>query len=408
MTRLLGFLIEGIAQDARFVFRIVLPDWIREEAEADLRSLAASIDVDYSMHSPADHGLKVTSMSELVDFANRYVDVDGWLSIFPSFSHAAELEKPLAVIFPDAIPKVFHEFSDLAWGYNGNHVVWESYVRRSVERADRLVTFSRHVRDQQLGPLFGATPDRVSVVPHAPPDLAPALPFVQQRRRTPESLFKAATMLREHAAVCGWDYLRGYPFEQAPYIAVSTQDRVTKNIRLILDSVLRTVREHRVDLKILSTAPLHFGADWTPLPGLVERSQAQRDLVSVPDLPRAEHAALFHCAELAVHASIFEGGHAPFPFYEAVSVGTPCLMAFGPHVLELAEEEPELKRFLFDPNDAAGLARLICSVLAERESVLQVQSAIYQRLLHRTWADVAAGYATAAVAAMHSLGATEQ
>ena len=186
MTRLLGFLIEGIALDRRYVFRVVLPDWIRKEAEADLRTLAAQLGSDFTLHSPVDHGVSATSMGELVSFANRYVDVDGWLSIFPNFSFAADLEKPLAVIFPDAIPKVFHEFSNLAWGHNGNHAVWEMYVRSLVHRADRIVTFSKHVRDEQLTRLFGIDPAKVVVVPHAAPDLAPALPFVENRTRTPK------------------------------------------------------------------------------------------------------------------------------------------------------------------------------------------------------------------------------
>ena len=398
MTRLLGFLIEGISEGKRFEFRIVLPDWIRAEAEADLLTLAATKGEDYSLHSPNDYGVQVTTMPELVDFANRYVDVEGWLSIFPSFNYAAGLEKPLAVIFPDAIPKVFHEFSDMAWGFNGNHQVWESYVRKSVERADRLVTFSRHVRDEHLGKIFGASPDRVAVVPHASPDLAPALPFVSDRRRTEASREQAAALLREWAAEKGWDYLHNYPFEQVPFVAVSTQDRVTKNIRLILDATLRLIRDQRRDLKIISTAPLHFGADWTPLPGTIERMGALRDLVSVPDLPRLQHAALYHCASVAVHASLFEGGHAPFPFYEAVSVGTPCLMARGPHVEELLEDEPELSSFVFDPNDADGLARMIGWAVDHREEVLAVQAAIYDRLSTRSWADVSTAYAEAAVA----------
>lgn len=398
MTRLLGFLIEGISEGRRFVFRIVLPDWIREEAETDLRTLAAVAGEDYTLHSPADHGLTVTTMPQLVDFANRFVDVDGWLSIFPNFHYSAGLEKPLAVIFPDAIPKTFHEFSDLAWGFNGNHQVWESYVQATVKRADRFVTFSRHVRDEHLGKIFGASPDRVAVVPHASPDLAPALPFLSGRQRTEESLDLSAALLREWAAEKGCDYLHNYPFEQVPFIAVSTQDRVTKNIRLILDSTLRLIRDQRRDLKIVSTAPLHFGADWTPLPGTIERSVAHRDLVSTPDLPRLQHAALFHCAEVAVHASLFEGGHAPFPFYEAVSVGTPCLMARGPHVNELLEDEPGLSPFIFDPNDADGLAKLIARTVDHRQEVLAIQTEIYNRLSKRTWADVSTAYAEAAVA----------
>lgn len=396
MTRLLGFLIEGIAENRRFVFRIVLPDWIREEAEADLRTLAATEGLDFTLHSPRDHAVAAEDMEQLVDFANDHVPVKGWISIFPTFHYARRLKAPLTVIFPDAIPKIFHEFSDV-WKANGNHVNWERLVREMLSRADRLVTFSRHVRDEQLDKIFGIPPSKVVVVPHAPPDLASALPFVRDRAGSSESRSEAADLLRSHALDRGWDYLRNYPFEDVPYVAVSTQDRVTKNIRLILDAVLRLIRHERRNLKIFSTAGLHYGADWTNLPSSVEQAHAHRDLIAVPDLPREQHAALFHCAAVAVHASIFEGGHAPFPFYEAVSVGTPCLMAMGPHVAELIEEEPGLAEFTFDPNDADGLAAMIMDVIDRRAEVLAAQRAIYERLRRRSWADVSAAYAEAAI-----------
>lgn len=397
MVRLFGFLIEGIAQRDDYVFRLVLPDWIRDEAEEDLRALDAREGRDYTLHSPRDHAVEAMSFEKLAHFANEHVPVLGWLSIFPTFQFAQLLEKPLAVVFPDDIPKIFHEFSDAAWGPDGVHFEREKAVASLIRHADRLITFSEHVRDAHLGAVHDIPPTKVTVVPHAQPDLAPALTFIRQRTRTANSLGRAGDILRAHARLRGWSYLQDYPFEHAPYIVISTQDRVTKNIRLIIDAVLRLVREDRRDIKILSTAPLHFGATWTPTPGFIERHIALRDLSAVPDLPRVEHAALYHCAAVAVHASIFEGGHAPFPFSEAVSVGTPCLMARGPHVAEFLVDEPQMAQFTFDPNDASELQALLISTLERRDEVLAVQRAVFERLRKRNWADVAAAYAATAV-----------
>jgi glycosyltransferase involved in cell wall biosynthesis len=210
-------------------------------------------------------------------------------------------------------------------------------------------------------------------------------------------LRKAADLLRANARERAHTYLQDFPFEQAPYVAVSTQDRVTKNIRLIVDAGLRAIRDDRRDLKILSTAPLHFGADWTPLPSYIERHLALRDIISIPDLPRVEHAAFYHCAALAVHASIFEGGHSPFPFSEAVSVGTPCLMAQGPHIAEFAATEPDITQFTFDPNDADALRELILDTIDRRDEAMAIQRKIYERVRRRSWADVASAYARVAV-----------
>lgn len=397
MTRLLGFLIEGIAQGGRFVFRIVLPDSVRDTAETDLGSLDATIGRDFTLHSPRDSGMPSESFDDLAQFANKHVPVKGWLTLFPNFTFAKLLEAPVTVIFPDAIPKSFHEFSDSAWGPEGAHLKWETAVRELLAHVDHAVTFSRHVARDHLQGLFGFSTDRVTAVPHACPDLLGELPGLTNRRRTPASRSEAAERLRRQCADRGWNYLRNFPFEEVPFIAISTQDRVTKNIQLAARALQILLRDRRHDFKILTTAPLHFGQSWTVLPALVEDSQTQFDLVSMPDLPRQEHAALLHCAAITVHPSIFEGGHAPFPFYESVSIGTPCVMALGPHMLELAEDEPDLLRFTFDPNDACGLADLIIDILSRRDEVVAEQQEIYTRMLRYDWAAVAAAYAQAAI-----------
>ncbi len=216
-------------------------------------------------------------------------------------------------------------------------------------------------------------------------------------------------MLRAHARARGWRYLQDFAFEDARYVVVSTQDRVTKNIGRAADAVLRLLRRDRIGIKLFTTASLHFGADWTLLPGLIEREQMHRDAISVPDLPREVHAALFHCAAAVLHPSFFEGIVGALPFYEAVSVGTPCLLARGPHTAELLAEEPGLSPDTFDPYDVDGLARLLRSLLeGGREEVLARQSAAFERLLRRrNWGQVAEAYANAAVGGLagEALGA---
>jgi len=115
------------------------------------------------------------------------------------------------------------------------------------------------------------------------------------------------------------------------------------------------------------------------------------------DLPRDVHAAFYHCAALTVHPSIFEGGLGPFPFYESVSVGTPCLFADGPHVREFVGHEPMLTPYVFDPNDVAGLRALVVSTLANREGALADQAEVLKNLSGYGWKDVAAAYAQAAI-----------
>jgi len=399
MTRLLGFIIEGAAAGGKYAFHLFLPDYIRDEAQTDFASLAAARGLDYYMHSPRDHDETVDGFTELAHFANRHAKrakVVGWLSLFPQFDQARLLDGPLTLIFPDAIPMVFPEFSDFYWGPEGHHTILRERVTAMLGFADRAITFSDHVARDQVNHLYGFDLNRITSVVAAPPDLAPLLPFVENRRRTAVSVACAAAMLRSHAREREWHYLDDYPFEDVRYIAVSTQDRVTKNIPVVANAVDDLVRQHRIDARLFMTAHFHFAPPATPVAQLVENRQSVRDVVSMPNLPRAEHAAFYHAAEVAVHPAIFEGGAGTFPFYEAISVGTPCLMADGPHQRELIAMAPELAEFTFDPNDRRHLARLILEVRANRAEVVERQLAIYEQLSRRTWAQVAEAYASTA------------
>ena len=402
MTRLLGFLIEGIARGDDFVFRIALPDSIRDAAEADLSKLDAEIGRDFTLHSPRDAGIEGGTFQQLADFANQHVPVEAWLTLFPNFSSANRLDAPVTVVFPDAIPKSFHEFGDRVWGSGGFHNQWEGHVRQLLSHARGVITFSDHVARDHAGSLFGVPRDRVTVVPHAAPDLKPLLPFLEARKQTDDSLREAAQLLRDECASRDDYYLRHFPFEEVPYLAVSTQDRVTKNLQLAARALLVLLRERRVDMKMLTTATLHFDESWAVLPHLVEETQSQFDILAIPDLPRQAHAAFLHCAAVAVHPSLFEGGHAPFPFYEAVSVGTPCIMALGPHIEELSIHEPEIAEYCFDPTDAQRLANLVTEVIANRDEVARRQGEIYRRLQRTDWAGVAKSYAEAALLPIES------
>lgn len=396
MTRLLAFIIEGLAVDRQHQFRLVLMDHIRDEAEADLSTIEALRGVDYTLHSPRDHGIRVESFEELAAFANNHVSVAGWMTLFPSYTNAQLLEAPVTAIFPDAIPLCFPEINESAWLHNGHQTTWVRKVTELLHSAQNVITFSEHVAQQQVVKLFKFDRARTHVIRVAPPDLAPLLPFLQDRRATSETKMRAAALLRKHASSQSWEYLTDYPFEDVPYIAVSTQDRVTKNIKVVADAAHKLIRDERFDTRVLMTARLLLETDWTPLPQLVTTQQLHREVISIPDLPRSEHAAFYHCAEVAVHPSIFEGGMGTFPFYEAVSVGTPCLMADGPHQREMTNQVPAIGAYVFDPNDPDTLAKLIKRVRAERDGILEEQLAIYRKLSERSWGDVAREYAKVA------------
>jgi len=254
----------------------------------------------------------------------------------------------------------------------------------------------RHVQG-----LFGFAAENIRVIPLAPPDLSPYRnQFDGLDNR--EKLRSAAKLLRDFAADRGLRYLADFPFEDVDYCVISTQDRPTKNIAFATKCLVDLIRKQNRNLKLILTADIHYGADWTDLPGVIETRQCHRDILSMRDLPRDVHAALYFCAQATIHPSFFEGIVGALPFYESLSLGTPAIIARGPHTSELLMDFPEVEPFTFDPHDAAAFSRLLTSVLDNRESALAKLRPVYEMSRKRTWGHVADAYAEAAMNLPHA------
>jgi glycosyltransferase involved in cell wall biosynthesis len=419
VSRVVGFLIEGAASNRKYCFHLVVRRGLADEVRDDLRSLAATEGEDWRVHEPTreqerrwtrraeanEHEDASVDQISLALFANAHVPVDGWVVTFPHFTGSLWLKQSKAVLMPDAIPYDFPLGWLEQWNAQGYWPKWREQARKVCAAADAVINFSEHVAERHSVPLLEIARDKIYVVPLAPPDLIGALPFVRGRKQSAASRAEAAAILRDHAAIRGIDYLRNFPFEQCTFIVGATQDRPTKNLGLAAEAAERMVRRDRDDVKLFLTAPVNFGAHWTRMPNIVEQRQFCRDLVSLHDLPRQVHSALFHAASLTVHTSFYEGIIGCLPLYESISVGTPCIFARGPHAAELLKAEPDFLPYTFDPNDVEGLIALIRRTLSGRESALEAQQRICARLRRRTWAHVADGYVEAALAGSKRLAA---
>jgi len=397
MTRLLGFIIEGAALHRQYIVHVFVARHISAEVRADLGCLRATAGLDYVIQTSADDVAENFEIEHLIDAANSMA-ICGWIVLYPYMRNATRLVSPVAVILPDANPIQFPNFGDDAWDAQGAHTVWRRQVAQMVGSANRVVTFSKHVADNDANKYFSIPRQRIDVIPHAPPNLLHLLPFVDPAQKTSESVALAAHIVRRHCVRRGWRFLEQFPFEETRFFLVSTQDRTTKNLVRAVQGLDLAIRGLGLDLRMFTTAPIHAGIGWTQFPAAIEAAGLQHDVVSMHNLPRETHAALYHCATFAVHTSLFEGGQGPFPFYEAVSVGTPCLIADGPHARELLDGEPALRPFLFDPYDAVELARLMLKVARDPADALAIQREVVNRLGDVSWQDVAAAYARSALA----------
>lgn len=411
ISRIVGFLIEGAAESSEFTFHVLVPRGMAETVRTDLRTLHARENYDWVVDEPtqefehewarknSNETRRAAAPALLAAYANAHVRVDGWINTFPHFTGSRLLTQRKAAMLPDAIAYDFPIGWDNNhhWGPEGEWVVWRQIAHDTLSDAQAVIAHSKHVARRHGVKLLGLDEDLIRVVPHAPPDLAPILPFIENRKKTPETRKRAAGILRDYAAVKGIDYLRQFPFEEVPFAALATQDRVTKNVGRAAEAIRRMVREDRQNIKLITTAPVHSGAAWTLFPSVVEQQQTHRDIVSLPDLPRDVHAALFHCASVVVHPTFYEGIVGTLTFYEAVSVGTPCIMGVGPHVRELMETAPELSPTTFDPYDIDGMIALIKQVVADPDEAWRLQLAAYEKRRKRGWVEVARAYAEAAM-----------
>jgi glycosyltransferase involved in cell wall biosynthesis len=315
-------------------------------------------------------------------------ETDGWLLLRPDFVSGLALPGRRIALFPNAIPLEF----PFQWDGARRWEIWKRRTAETLAGVDGVVTLSRHVAERHVAGFFGLPHTKVTPMPTAMPDLWSLLPVrTPDRVPTPNSRHAAANILRDHAAERRRTYLTDFPFEDVPYVVVSAQDHPTKNIALAVEAVRLLLRRDYFDIKLFTIARLDKPHEilWQA----VHDGGMQMEALSVPDLSRAARAALYHCAALTVHPSFVEGGVGCLEFAESVSVGTPCLMALGPHSLELLEEEPVLQPFLFDPFDAEALAVLIRRTIADRSDALSVQEGIRKRQAHRSWGDVAEKYA---------------
>lgn len=412
VSRVIGFVVEGGAMTGRYRFNVVVQPGLAEEVRRDLRTLAATEGKDWLVHEPDEASCqllmgdaRITALPEderraavLALWCNVHVPVAGWFVSFPFFKGSLHLTAPKATLMPDALGYDFPlGFSEHDWSAKGSQVRWRKASTEVLAASAWTITFSNHVAQRHVKPLLSVPEAKIKVVPLAPPDLAPLLPFLQDRRRSEQSHRQAADLLRRHAVRRKINYLRDFPFEEVDYAVTATQDRVTKNLGRIAEAVRRLVREQRRNFKFITTARLEFGAPWTMMPGIVEAHQFHHDLVSMHDVPREVHAALFHCATVTVHPTFFEGIIGALPFYESLSVGTPVVMARGPHIAELLDAAPGLAPFVFDPYDIDGLAALILYISQNRERVVDQQMPIYAELARYGWDQVATAYAEAAI-----------
>jgi glycosyltransferase involved in cell wall biosynthesis len=316
-------------------------------------------------------------------------DIVAWYCPTSFWPSVTQLARPQLICVPDVM------LTDFAGGFGeiGGDRLLDTFrqIERTLSTGRHFVTYSDHVRQHTLVRRFGVAPSDVSVVRHGAVRLDPLIAV----RGSPDPGAATDAFCRSLLGAA----LRRASVAQAGrlgdgtrFLFYASQFRPNKNIPNLLRACDHLLRKRYVGCKLVLTG----NPDGTPeLMEQVTRLGLDEEVLFLHRLTPQELAACYRLATLAVNPSLFEGGF-PFTFSEALSVGTPVVMARIPVTQEEIVDSDLDRDMLFDPYDWRDLAARIEWALANRQSLLARQQAYFQRhVAVRTWTDALDDYVVA-------------
>lgn len=327
--------------------------------------------------------MELSEMERMQKVIERLREVRAWYcptAFWPAFN---DIDAPRLMCVPDVV------LTDFPVGFssvNGDYTmqVFEK-VQQAIGAADNVVAYSNAVKWGTLVDRYGMDASKVAVIHHAPNRMDHAVTvrgFPDNEKTTLHHcrnlLFRA---LQKSQQI---DYTAGITNGDIKFLFYASQFRPNKNVLTLLRAYEYLLRRRYVSHKLILTGnPRHM----EEIGRYIVEHRLEQEVLCLPRLSVHELAACYKLADLAVNPSLSEGG-CPFTFTEALSVGTPVVMA-RIAVTEEVLTEPRLQEAtLFDPYDWQDCARRIEWALAHREELLALQHATYLQLRQRSWADV--------------------
>lgn len=327
--------------------------------------------------------MEQTETQRMQKVIERLCGVSAWYcpaAFWPAFN---QINAPRLMCVPDVV------LTDFPVGFssvNGDYTlqVFEK-VEKAIAESDNLVTYSGAIKWGTLVDRYGIEEDKISVIHHAPNKLdhlvtINGFPDPEKASKNYcrgiflQALFKGGNI----------DYLAGIRNGSLQFVFYASQFRPNKNVLTLLRAYEYLLRSRYFSLKLILTGnPSHM----PEIQDFIVGHRLEEDVICLPKLSVEELAACYKLAVLAVNPSLSEGG-CPFTFTEALSVGTPVVMAKIP-VSEEVLIDPVLQELtFFDPFDWKDMAERIQWGVANREKMLRVQLPAYEQLVQRTWQDV--------------------
>jgi glycosyltransferase involved in cell wall biosynthesis len=258
-------------------------------------------------------------------------------------------------------------------------------VRRAIQTGQHFITYSQAIKWETLVDQYSVNPVDVTVIHHAPNILHKWVTtrgfsdLIETSKHYCWTLLSAAMRKSSNR-----HYTSGFKNSSFKFLFYASQFRPNKNLLMLLTAYEHLLRNKFLSHKLILTGdPKKFPV----VEKFISEHGLQNDVLCLYGLNVQELAACYKLADLAVNPSLSEGG-CPFTFTEALSVGTPVVMARIAVTEEiLVDDELQAKTF-FDPYDWRDMAHRIEWAIEHRDELVALQSETYQRLIQRTWTDV--------------------
>lgn len=327
------------------------------------------------------------SESELMRaLINARTDVAAWYcptAFWPQFN---EIKAPRLMSVPDV---VLTHFSTGFARIGGNRYL-ENFrnVEKAIEGGKCFVTYSQDVKWRTLVERYQIDPDAITVIPHGVnrlDDLVDVTGFPDKAAAT-KILCRNIFSVALHKAVNN-----GYASRlsnEFSYIFYASQFRPNKNILSLLKAYEYLLRRQYIGHKLVLTGNPNVMPE---ILAFINEHFLENDVLFLHGLTAQELAASYCLADLAVNPSLSEGG-CPFTFTEAMSVGTPAIMARIAVTEEIISDPVMQEHMLFDPYNWKDMAERIEWGLKNLPELLEMQKPLYDRLVKRTWNNVVNDY----------------
>lgn len=328
---------------------------------------------------------EASMMSALI---GKQQHVSAWYCPTAFWPHFNNIKGPRLTCVPDVV------LADFPVGFAriGDHRMLDNFrqVEKTINGSDHFVTYSKEVKWNTLVDRYHAKPESVHVVPHGVnrlDDLVLISGLPDNEAATDALCRNLLHSVLRKATTDSFSNI--FSRSEFRFLFYASQFRPSKNVISLLRAYEYLLRRRYIGHKLLLTGrPEAF----PEVSEFIAEHGLENDVLCLHGLTSQELAACYRLADLAVNPSLYEGG-CPFTYTEAVSVGTPVVMA-RIAVTEEVLVDPELQAAtLFDPYDWHKMAAKIEWALENRDELYARQRKFYDEVLvNRTWRHVVDDY----------------